>query len=44
MPDVVNALAAEAAAAFPGGLTYTYAAQDAMTAASSSLTRAGSRS
>jgi hypothetical protein len=32
MPDVINALAAEAAAAFPGGVAYTYAAQDALSA------------
>jgi hypothetical protein len=32
MPDVINALASEAAAAFPGGVGYTYAAQDAPTA------------
>ncbi len=32
MPDVINGLAFEAAAAFPGGVAYTYAAQDALTA------------
>ncbi len=32
MPDDINVLAAEAAAAFPGGVAYTYAAQDALTA------------
>lgn len=32
MHDVINALAAEAAAAYPGGAPYTYAAQDALTA------------
>jgi hypothetical protein len=32
MTDVINHLAAEAAAAFPGGVAYTYAAQDALTA------------
>ena len=29
MPGDINMLAAEAAAAFPGGVAYTYAAQDA---------------
>lgn len=28
MSDLINALATEAAAAFPGGAAYTYAAQD----------------
>lgn len=32
MPDALNALAAEAAAAYPGGTAYTYAAQDALSA------------
>ncbi len=32
MPDPLNALAAEAAAAYPGGAAYSYAAQDALTA------------
>ena len=32
MTDVINHLAVEAAAAFPGGVAYTYAAQDALTA------------
>jgi len=32
MPDAINALAAEAAAAYPGGAAYSYAAQDALTA------------
>ncbi len=32
MSDVINGLASEAAAAFPGGFAYTYAAQDALTA------------
>ena len=32
MTDAINHLAAEAAAAFPGGVAYTYAAQDAVTA------------
>jgi hypothetical protein len=32
MTDVINDLAAEAAAAFPGGVAYTYAAQDALSA------------
>lgn len=32
MLDVINALAAEAAAAYPSGAAYTYAAQDALTA------------
>lgn len=32
MPDVINAPASEAAAAVPGGVAYTYAAQDALTA------------
>jgi len=31
MPDALNALAAEAAAAYPGGAAYSYAAQDAPT-------------
>ncbi len=32
MPDALNALAAEAAVAYPGGTAYTYAAQDALSA------------
>lgn len=32
MPDVINALAADAALSLPGGTAYTYAAQDALTA------------
>lgn len=32
MPDEINTLAAEAAAAYPGGVAYTYAAVDALTA------------
>ncbi len=32
MPDAINALAAEAAAAYPAGAAYSYAAQDALTA------------
>ena len=32
MTDAINQLAAEAAAAFPGGFAYTYAPQDALTA------------
>ena len=32
MTDVINDIAAEAAAAFDGGVAYTYAAQDALTA------------
>jgi hypothetical protein len=32
MSDALNALAAEAAAAVPGGIAYTYAAQDALAA------------
>jgi hypothetical protein len=32
MTDAINQLAAEAAAAFPGGFAYAYAAQDALTA------------
>ncbi len=32
IPDAINALAAEAAAAYPGGAAYSYAAQDALTA------------
>ena len=32
MTDAINHLAAEAAAAFPGGVKYTYAAQDALAA------------
>ena len=32
MTDAINHLAAEAAAAFPGGFAYSYAAQDAVTA------------
>ena len=32
MPNALNALAAEAAAAYPGGAAYSYAAQDALTA------------
>lgn len=32
MPDVINVLAAEAAAVLPGGAVYTYAAQDALAA------------
>ena len=32
MTDAINDLAAEAAAAFPGGVAYAYAAQDAVTA------------
>ncbi len=32
MTDIINHLAAEAAAASPGGVLYTYAAQDALAA------------
>jgi DNA invertase Pin-like site-specific DNA recombinase len=32
MPDAINALAAEAAAAYPAGAAYSYAAQDALAA------------
>lgn len=32
MSDLINALAAEAASAYPGGVAYTYAARDALTA------------
>ena len=32
MPNVIDVLAAEAAATVPGGIAYTYAAQDALTA------------
>jgi hypothetical protein len=32
VPDVINALAAEAAASYPGGRAYTYAAEDALNA------------
>lgn len=32
MSDVINSLAGQAATAFPGGVAYTYAAQDALSA------------